>query len=68
VSQHFRLSDHSLEDFNRMKILVIEQNKVQDLCSPPLINDLCVMHVIILKIIVNYFNASHFDTWLFSEL
>ena len=26
VSQHFRLYDHSLEDFNRMKILVIEQN------------------------------------------
>jgi hypothetical protein len=26
VSQHFGLSDHSLEDFNRMKILVIEQN------------------------------------------
>jgi hypothetical protein len=37
VSQHFGLSDHSLEDFNRMKILVIEHNKVQDLCSPPLI-------------------------------
>ena len=26
VSQHFRLSDHSLGDFNRMKILIIEQN------------------------------------------
>ena len=26
VSQHSRLSDHSLEDFNRMKILIIEQN------------------------------------------
>jgi hypothetical protein len=26
VCQHFGLSDHSLEDFNRMKILVIEQN------------------------------------------
>jgi hypothetical protein len=26
VSQHFGLSDHSLEDFNRMKVLVIEQN------------------------------------------
>jgi hypothetical protein len=26
VSQHHGLSDHSLEDFNRMKILVIEQN------------------------------------------
>ena len=26
VSQHFGLSDHSLVDFNRMKILVIEQN------------------------------------------
>ena len=26
VSQHYRLSDHSLEDFNRMKILIIEQN------------------------------------------
>ena len=26
VSQHFGLSDHSLEYFNRMKILVIEQN------------------------------------------
>jgi hypothetical protein len=26
VSQHFRLSDHRLEDFNRMKILIIEQN------------------------------------------
>ena len=26
VSQLFRLSDHRLEDFNRMKILVIEQN------------------------------------------
>ena len=26
VSQHFRLSDHSLDDFNRMKIIVIEQN------------------------------------------
>ena len=25
VSQHSRLSDHSLEDFNRMKILIIEQ-------------------------------------------
>jgi hypothetical protein len=25
-SQHFRLSDHSLEDFNRMKIVIIEQN------------------------------------------
>ena len=24
VSQHSRLSDHSLEDFNRMKILIIE--------------------------------------------
>jgi hypothetical protein len=28
VSQHFRLSDHRLEDFNRMKILIIEQNCV----------------------------------------
>jgi hypothetical protein len=26
VTQHFGLSDHSLEDFNRMKILVIEQS------------------------------------------
>ena len=26
VSQHFRQSDHKLDDFNRMKILVIEQN------------------------------------------
>ena len=26
VSPHFGLSDHSLEDFNRMKILVIDQN------------------------------------------
>ena len=26
VSQHSRLSGHSLEDFNRMKILIIEQN------------------------------------------
>ena len=26
VSQHFRLSDHRLEDFNKMKILFIEQN------------------------------------------
>jgi hypothetical protein len=26
VSQHSRLSDHSLEDFNRMKIIIIEQN------------------------------------------
>jgi hypothetical protein len=26
VSQHFGLSDHRLEDFNRMKILAIEQN------------------------------------------
>jgi hypothetical protein len=26
VSRHFRLYDQSLEDFNRMKILVIEQN------------------------------------------
>ena len=26
VNQHFGLSDRSLEDFNRMKILVIEQN------------------------------------------
>ena len=26
VRQHFRLSDHRLEDFNRMKILIIEQN------------------------------------------
>ena len=26
MSQHSRLSDHSLEDFNRMKILIIEQN------------------------------------------
>ena len=26
VNQLFRLSDHSLEDFNKMKILVIEQN------------------------------------------
>jgi predicted GIY-YIG superfamily endonuclease len=26
VSRNFRLYDHSLEDFNRMKILVIEQN------------------------------------------
>jgi hypothetical protein len=25
-SQHFRLSDHRLEDFNRMKIFIIEQN------------------------------------------
>jgi hypothetical protein len=68
VSQHFGLSDQSLDDFNIMKILVIEHNKVQDLCSPPLINDLCVTHVIMLKIIVIYFNASHFVTWIFSEL
>jgi hypothetical protein len=27
VSQHCGLSDHSLEDFNKMKILVIEQNR-----------------------------------------
>ena len=26
VNQHFGLSDHNLEDFNKMKILVIEQN------------------------------------------
>jgi hypothetical protein len=26
VSQHSRLSDHSLEDFNKMKILIIEHN------------------------------------------
>ena len=26
VSQHFTLSDHRLEDFNRMKTLLIEQN------------------------------------------
>ncbi|XP_071150518.1 uncharacterized protein [Mytilus edulis] len=26
VSEHFRQSDHKLDDFNRMKILVIEQN------------------------------------------
>ena len=26
VSQHFGLSDYSVEEFNRMKILVIEQN------------------------------------------
>jgi hypothetical protein len=26
VSQHLGLFDHSLEDFNRMKILLIEQN------------------------------------------
>jgi hypothetical protein len=26
VSQHFGLSDHSVDDFNRMKILIIEQN------------------------------------------
>jgi len=26
VSEHFGMSDHSLEDFNRMKILVVEQN------------------------------------------
>ena len=67
MSQLFRLSDDSLEDFNRMKILVIEHNKVQDLCSPPLINDLNVTHMRMLKIIVIYFNASHFVTWLFSE-
>ena len=31
VSQHFRLPDHTLEDFNHMKICVIEQNgKWQD--------------------------------------
>ena len=28
VSQHFGLSDHSLEDFSRMKILVIEQSSL----------------------------------------
>jgi hypothetical protein len=26
VSQHFGLSDHSLQDFNRMQFLFIEQN------------------------------------------
>ena len=26
MSQHFGLSDYSVEEFNRMKILVIEQN------------------------------------------
>ena len=26
VNEHFGMSDHSLEDFNRMKILVTEQN------------------------------------------
>ena len=67
VSQHFGLSDHSFEDFNRMTIIVIEHNKAKDLCSPPLINDLSVTHVRMLKIIVIYFNASHFVTWLFSE-
>jgi hypothetical protein len=29
VSQHSRLSDHSLEDFNKMKILIIEHNCLQ---------------------------------------
>ena len=28
VSQHSRLADHSLEDFNRMNILIIEQNSL----------------------------------------
>jgi hypothetical protein len=37
--------------------------KVQDL-----INDLSVTHLRMLKIIIIYFNASHFVTWLFSEL
>ena len=43
-------------------------HKVQDLFTPPLINDLIVTHLRMLKIIVIYFNASHFVTWLFSEL
>jgi hypothetical protein len=42
--------------------------KVQDLCSPPLINELSVTHLRMLKIIVIYLNASQFITWLFSEL
>jgi hypothetical protein len=43
-------------------------HKVQDLCSPTLINDLSVTHLRKVNIIVIYFNASHFVTWLFSEL
>jgi hypothetical protein len=43
-------------------------HKVQDLCSPPLFNDLRVAHLRMLKIIDIYFNASHFVIWLFSEL
>ena len=35
---------------------------VQDLCSPPLINDVNMTHLRMLKIIVIYFNASHFVT------
>ena len=42
-------------------------HKVQDLLSPSLINDLIVTHLRMLKIIVIYFNVSHFVTWLFSE-
>ena len=34
-------------------------HKVQDLCSPPLINDLSVTYLRMLKIIVIYFSASH---------
>jgi hypothetical protein len=36
--------------------------KVQDLCSPPLINELSVTHLRMLKIIVIYLNASQFIT------
>ena len=49
VSQHFGLSDHSLEDFNRMKILVIEQNCLwsdfqRENRERFWIKELCVLH------------------------
>ena len=49
VSQHFGLSDHSLEGFNRMKILVIEQNCLwsdfqRENRERFWIKELCVLH------------------------
>ena len=41
---------------------------VQDLCSPPLINDLTVSNLRMLQIIFIYFNVSHCATCLFNEL
>ena len=49
VSQHFGLSDHSLEEFNKMKIFVIEQNCLwsdfqRENWERFWIKELCVLH------------------------